>query len=304
MPKPSPPPATAELPVVLALRKALAELVAKPERSRRQVARELGLGDLSKLGPFLDGKIPSLPGINPSLLQALDDLLPQGLAAVSMKERPSLLVRLQRARRVSIVFASRPLDNVDTCAEWDLKAVSKLVNALSAPYSRAESPEIHLVHVPGDAPVADSRKRLVSDEAGSVLSVGSQRANAATEELLTPLFFRRLRDCPFCFKIENDSPRAVRLGPGPWMHRDDKVDYAVICTRQVGTKLFVVVAGLGGPATYAGCRFLEKVHDPPRQDGTWVGLLRVPVTKRERARGDRRAVGSLEKLRLIASGYF
>lgn len=262
------------------------------------LARSLGTNrnDLSR---FLKGTRSDLPGLSTLTLARLDELLPDGLASLSKGE--NLLRALQYSHKVTIVFASQPSlvkrgqersEGRDYCSRWDLEAVAKLVNALNAPRLGAPRPEIHITHAPQPEKIDHWRREIRDHKQGSMVVLGSDLMNVAARAMLEFYLFPGTTQVPFrSIWPAHEVPRNSNLGRfsevggeraivfnGTRYVCDDRNDYALICVRRYKLRPLILVSGLGGPATFAGCLELNRGRVAQFADHlTWLGLLQVPV---------------------------
>ena len=249
-------------------------------------------------------------------------MLPGGLGSLSKGE--NLLRALQFSHKVTIVFASQPRvmtsgegrgEGRDYCSRWDLEATAKLVNALNAPRIGAMRPEVHISHARQQDGAGYWAKEIADTRLGSVVVLGSELMNVAAGAMLGSLFPGETR-APFQVIWPSAQVpkgflpgRFMRTGPkrgvvfdGKTFELKENEDFALICACRLKQRTLILVSGMGGPGTFAGCQLLGKDGVAQIANGlTWVGLWRVPfrVSPGHAHGGDPRTLSTAKPPKLI-----
>ncbi len=290
--------------------------------------------DRRKLTRLLAGDSVAL---YPREYEALDAFLAplgEGLAERPLFDRATILHGVASCASRLFVVGARPRDSRQDIAFWDMQALFELVNHLQ---------QLRLSHVELITSLGHPRKtkaelqKFANRRDMSVCCAGSPRSCPISEHVLARLFGvaphapRKAGKLPFQFWWGNSPDEKRRssfesLEPPPGLAgetpseeaafwwRDgwrtgssggSQFDYGIVAAqRQPGESVWVVVAGVSGPGTYAAAKKLidETVSSLPRAKKgrkavTAFAGVRARVTTRSGASdGDPRSVGKVELL--------
>lgn len=236
----------------------------------------------------------------PTLVLSLEELLAldaylerynEGLAYRPLFARQSILQALAKSGDVIYLLGAKPHETWVDLSNWDVtsmgdlqRAVNKIASSLRFDF---QTVTLHdRVELARDS-MKEPWTKCLQDYGPSIVAIGSPRACHGTETMLAQMFGRQEfvapadgdPDLPFCFHWprlpDSDVPSAFgRWTQGKWLLQvgaemlaasgpelSRGTTYAVVAAqRRRSGRVWMVIAGLTGSATYAAAQAVESIQ--------------------------------------------